>query len=366
MRTKNNIVEQIRERIARIAVESQRGVILQPGGLGDCILTLPLAELMKETVCKGGVDIVGHTEYTGMLPGRSCVDTVISMDAMDLHRLFVNEEEFALADGDPLIFSFADYTWIVTFLGGDNSDFEQNLIFTAHCSHSAEIMTLELKPKEENNGHISEFYRGQFLEQSGFDKLTTGGLSEKESKGIASKPIIKPTQADRDKGREILDMAGVRQTLRPVIIHPGSGGRHKCWQTDNFLSIAGTLSKQGAEVVFLLGPVEQERFDKPTRAKMGKAARTLSNLSMTEVFSVMSCARGYLGNDSGITHLAGAMGLRTVAIFGPTEPAVYGPMGPEVTILRSREADFTEAISAKVQEEAVIALLSNKNFLNFG
>ena len=136
MRTRNNIVEQIRERIARIAVESQRGVILQPGGLGDCVLTLPLAELMKETVCKGGVDIVGHTEYTSMLPGRSCVDTVISIDAMDLHRLFVSEEEFALADGDPLIFSFADYTWIVTFLGGDNSDFEQNLIFTAHCSHS--------------------------------------------------------------------------------------------------------------------------------------------------------------------------------------------------------------------------------------
>jgi ADP-heptose:LPS heptosyltransferase len=285
---------------------------------------------------------------------------------MDLHRLFVSEEEFALADGDPLIFSFADYTWIVTFLGGDNSDFEQNLIFTAHCSHSAEIMTLELKPKEGSatstrhsaSGHISDFYREQFLEQS--------GLSETEPRGTASKAIIRPTQADRDKGREILDGAGVRQTLRPVIIHPGSGGRHKCWQIDNFLSIAGTLSKQGAEVVFLLGPAEQERFDKPTRAKMGKAARTLSNLSMSEVLAVMSCARGYLGNDSGITHLAGAMGLRTVAVFGPTEPAVYGPMGPEVTILRSRETDFTESISAKVQEEAVIALLSNKNSLNFG
>jgi len=393
MSAKNNIVEQIRERIARMAQESQRGVILQPGGIGDCILTLPLAELMKETVCKGGVDIIGHTEYIGILPGRSCVDAVRSMDSMDLHRLFEKKEDFALAEPDEsgLIMSFADYTWIVTFLGEADSDFEENLIFTANCSHSAEVMMLAMKPKEGECKHISDFYKGQFITQSGFDPSTalgtgtstplsagpstpstalgTGslgtGTSTKLSAGPstslrADKPMIRSTQADREKGREILDEIGVSQTLKPVIIHPGSGGSHKCWHLDNFLSVARMLAKEGTEVVFLLGPAEEERFDESTRAKIGGVAKILASLPLTDVLSVLSCARGYIGNDSGITHLSAAMGVRTVAVFGPTQPAIYGPVGPEVTVLRSREVDFTSAISEQLQTEAVTALLVKK------
>jgi ADP-heptose:LPS heptosyltransferase len=353
MNAKNNIVEQIRARIAKMAQESPRGVILQPGGIGDCILTLPLAEYMKEAVCKGGVDIIGHTEYIGILPGRSCVDAVRSMDSMELHRLFEKKEEFELAEPDEsgLIMSFADYTWIVTFLGGADSDFEQNLIFTANCSHSAEVMVLEMKPKEGGSKHISDFYREQFITQS--------GVSGEERRESGIKPLIKATQADRNSGREILDEAGVSQTDRPVIIHPGSGGAHKCWNIDNFLAIAKMLTSKGAEAVFVLGPAEEERFDDLTRAKIRVVAKVLANLSLREVVSVMSCARGYLGNDSGITHLAAALGLPTAAIFGPTEPAVYGPLGPAVTILRSKDADFTTAVSEELQEKAVAALMQN-------
>jgi ADP-heptose:LPS heptosyltransferase len=365
MRAKNNIVEQIREKIARMVQASQRGVILQPGAIGDCILTLPLAEFMKETVCRGGVDVIGHTEYIGVLPGRSCIDAVRSMDSMDLHRLFAKETEFALADGDPLILSLADYTWIVTFLGEVNSGFEQNLIFTANCSHSAEVMMLEMKPKEGASRHISDFYREQFIAQSGFDpsttlgtgKLTASGLSAGEPKQTVSKPLIRSTQADRNKGREILDEAGVSQTLKPIVIHPGSGGAKKCWHLDNFLSVAKMLAKEGAEAVFLLGPAEAERFGESAMAKIGAASRILSNLPLTDVLAVLSCARGYIGNDSGITHLAGALGVRTVAVFGPTEAAVYGPVGPAVIVLHSRESNFAEAVSKDLQQKVAAALL---------
>ncbi len=368
MCARNNIVAQIREKIARIVQESQQGVILQPGAIGDCILTLPLAEFMKETVCRGGVDVIGHTEYIGMLPGRSCIDAVRSIDAMDLHRLFAREEEFALADGDPLIMFFADYTWIVTFLGGANSNFEQNLIFTANCSHSAEVMTFSMKPEEKDSTsaklgsteltagsagrHISDFYREQFITQS--------GLFPGEHKQTVSTPLIRSTQADRNNGRKILDEAGVSQTLKPVIIHPGSGGMQKCWHLDNFLSVARMLAKEGSEVVFLLGPAEQERLSKSATAKIEEAARILANLPLTDVLAVLSCSSGYVGNDSGITHLAAASGVKTVAVFGPTEPEIYGPVGPAVTVLRSRELNFAEAVSKELQEEAVTALLENK------
>ena len=189
---KSNIIDKLLEKLAIAAQQGRRGVILQPGAIGDCILTLPLAELMKETVCPGGVDIIGQTEYLGMLPGRSCVDAVKSLDSISLHRLFAGEGDFEVADGDPLIMAFAGYSWIASFLGEPESHFEKNLIFTVNCSHSAEVITLAMKPAVEHNIHVSDFYRKQFIEQSGL-------LSQEHNLAI-SMPLIRPTQADIYRG----------------------------------------------------------------------------------------------------------------------------------------------------------------------
>ncbi len=350
MSGRSNIIDKLREKLAIAAQQGQRGLILQPGAIGDCILTLPLAELMKETVCPGGVDIIGHTEYLGMLPGRSCVDAVRSLDSISLHRLFESEGGFELADGDPLIMSFAGYSWIASFLGEPDSHFEKNLIFTVNCSHSAEVITLAMKPVEGSNIHISDFYRKQFVEQN---ELLSG-----EHNSAVGMPLIRPTSADTYRGREILAENGIMPTRKPVVIHPGSGGAHKCWHLDNFLSVARILAKEGAEVVFLFGPAEMERFSELAIAQIRAAGKLLTNLSLAEVLGVLGCSRGYLGNDSGITHLAAAVGIRTVAVFGPTDHAVYAPLGPAVTILRNEAPDFTEVVSEELQQEASVVLLA--------
>ena len=347
---KSNSIDKLREKLAIAAQQGRRGVILQPGAIGDCILTLPLAELMKETVCPGGVDIIGHTEYLGMLPGRSCVDAVKSLDSMSLHRLFADEGEFEIADGDPLIMAFAGYSWIASFLGEPDSNFEKNLIFTVNCSHSAEVITLAMKPADKHNIHISDFYRKQFIEQS--------QLLSQEHNSAVGMPLIRPTQADIYRGKEILAENGIKPTVKPVVVHPGSGGAHKCWHLDNFLAVARLLEKEGTDSVFLLGPAEAERFSEPAIAEMKTAGKLLTNLSLAEVLSILGCSRGYIGNDSGITHLAAAVGIRTIVVFGPTEPAIYGPLGPAVTILRSDETDFAGAISEELQQKAVAALLA--------
>ena len=350
MSGKSNIIDNLREKLAIAARQGRRGVILQPGAIGDCILTLPLAELMKETVCPGGVDIIGHTEYLGMLPGRSCVDAVKSLDSMSLHRLFAGEGDFEIADGDPLIMAFAGYSWIASFLGEPGSHFEKNLIFTVNCSHSAEVITLAMKPDTEHNIHVSDFYRKQFVEQS--------QLLSQEHNSAVGMPLIRPTSADICRGKEILAENGIMPTKKAVVIHPGSGGAHKCWRLDNFLSVAQILAKEGAEVVFLFGPAEAERFSEPAIAGIRTAGKLLTNLSLADVLGVLGCSRGYIGNDSGITHLAAALGIRTVVVFGPTEPAIYGPLGPAVTILRSYETDFAGVISEELQQQAVAALLA--------
>ena len=117
MQTRGNILDLLMAESIKAELKTKRGLIIQPGAIGDSILTLPLAAFLKKALPLGGLDILSHTEYTGIFPGRTCIDSVSSIDAIDLHRLFVSPKDFTLENKDPLIKTFSDYSWIVTFKG---------------------------------------------------------------------------------------------------------------------------------------------------------------------------------------------------------------------------------------------------------
>jgi heptosyltransferase-3 len=348
MKASDDILKLLMEKGAEAAWKAQRGLILQPGAIGDCILTLPLVEFMKDSIGLGSVDILGHAEYIGIMPGRTGADGIRSMESVDLHRLFAEVKTFDLADDDPLISAFSDYAWIVTFLGEINSNFEQNLIFTANCSHSAEVITLSTKPPEKLTKHVTDFHIEQFVAESGVT------LERRPSQ--PNHVLIRATEADTNRGRELLKEAGVDFIKKILVIHPGSGGSNKCWHLDNFLAVAKELSREGMDVIFLLGPAELERFSDATIESMNRAGKCVRDLSLTEVLGLLSCADLFVGNDSGITHLAAAMGTKTLAVFGPTDPDVYRPLGPAVTVLTSSTKAFSEEPSPEVQRKLLAAL----------
>jgi len=350
MEANDDILELLKEQRTEAARAARRGVILQPGAIGDCILTLPLAEFMKNCLGLGGFDILGHTEYIGILPGRTCVDGIRSIDSMDLHRLFAETNAFDLVDGDPLINFFADYSWIATFLGEPNSSFEQNLIFTANCSHSAEVITLSMQPPKDFGEHLADFYIQQFIDQS--------DLSLQPWRVRRGDFLIKSTKADVNRGRELLEEIEVDFSEELVVIQPGSGGQNKCWHLDNYLAIAKELSSRGIEVIFLLGPAEMDRFSNVTIKNIKSAARCLTDLSLTQVLGLLSCADGFVGNDSGITHLSAGLGVKTLCVFGPTNPAVYGPIGPAVTVFTDSTAAFVKEPSSALQKELLDVLMA--------
>lgn len=345
----DDILELLREEGAEAARKAQRGLIIQPGAVGDCILTLPLAEFMKETLGLGGVDMLGHAEYIEFLPGRSCIDRIISIDSLDVHRLFVESKGFDVADRDSLVSTFSGYAWIATFLGEPDSDFEHNLIYTANCSGSTEVVTLAFKAPKDFSGHLASFYTNEFVAQTGLS-----AAPEHKSDGC----LIEATGADAAKGKGLLKGASLDSQQQPIVIHPGSGGLKKCWHPDNFLAVAKTLKSKGLEVLFLLGPAELDRYSKALVKKISSIAPFLAELSLTDVLGLLSCAKAFVGNDSGITHLAAGLGVRTFALFGPTNPSLYGPIGPEVTILRNSPKIFAKKASSKSQKELLEAILS--------
>ena len=229
-----DILRLVEEKEAESERTRRRGVIISPGAIGDCLLMLPLAKYMKDFLQLGGVDFIGHTDYISYFPGRTCVDGIRSIDSVEFHRLFTNAGEFSIEDGDALVSSFMLYEWIVSFMGHGHSDFEDNLIFAVHCSHSAEITILPLIAETKECNHISEFYIQEFLKENALEvKLETVNSGD---------IFVHAHKSDIACGQKLLGSIGIKSLEKTVIIHPGSGSSKKCWHVDNFCAIGYSQS----------------------------------------------------------------------------------------------------------------------------
>jgi ADP-heptose:LPS heptosyltransferase len=319
------------KRIFSDETQERLGLIIQPGAVGDLILTLPLVRLLKETCKLDRVDAIGHFERLRMLAGRSPIGRIFSQEEAQLHRLFVDSAEFDVEEGDRLIEQFRKYEWIVTFLADEKGHFERNLIFAASITHAAEIFTLTPKPPADFTEHAARYHLKQFAEQA--------ELEITPDEKLLTEPLIAISQADQPAVQKHFSELAL-ETYRPIVaIHPGSGGEHKCWPLENFLKLSTQLREEQMEVIFLLGPAERERWDANTIRQIEAVGPVLGELPLADVAAVLSCCAGYVGNDSGIGHLAGSMGIPTVTIFGPTDPGQWRPLGPKVSICQSPQCE---------------------------
>ena len=345
----DDILNMVDEQRRKADTLNMKGLIIQPGAIGDCVLTLPLACAMKAKLGLGSVEILGHTEYIGFFPSRTCVDKVRSIDCLGLNRLFVDSDSFVVEDGDVLINAFAGYDWIVSFLGGEESDFEKNLVFTVHCIRNSEVISLALRPPENYGGHVLDFYGERMNAQTLID------ISRKICD--RKRQFIRATESDVLRGKEILFEAGIAEGSRVAVMQPGSGGRHKCWALENFSTVARRLREAGMETIFLIGPAERERLTGREISSIASAGVVIEGQSLLGAVCLLANASCYIGNDSGLGHIAGAMGVDTYVIFGPTNPAVYEPCGTRVRIFRGESGDFTGEFDKGTVEKLISAIL---------
>jgi heptosyltransferase-3 len=113
-----------------------------------------------------------------------------------------------------------------------------------------------------------------------------------------------------------------------VLIHPGSGSAAKNWPPARFAEVIRALE---GRVRLIVGEADAPAA-LAVEACLGRALPRLENLPLEELATRLAGCRAYLGNDSGVSHLAGLCGASTVVVFGPTSPAVWRPLGPNVHV----------------------------------
>jgi heptosyltransferase III len=129
-------------------------------------------------------------------------------------------------------------------------------------------------------------------------------------------------------------LAGLDETQRTLlargilVVHPGSGSRTKNWC--GYLELVRRWrQRHGQRVAWLSGPAETH-----IGGDLGSEAPVFQGLSLAQVAALLRKATRYVGNDSGISHLAGVLGVRGVVLFGPSDPSVWAPLGGTLEVLR--------------------------------
>jgi len=117
-----------------------------------------------------------------------------------------------------------------------------------------------------------------------------------------------------------------------VLLSPGAGWGAKQWPTEHYGSVARMLSDEGVAVLINFGPGEEE-LARRVEMSSGKRAHVIAT-TLTQLIALTRRARLFIGGDSGPMHLAAALQIPVVAIFGPTDPARNGPFATPSIVLR--------------------------------
>jgi ADP-heptose:LPS heptosyltransferase len=171
--------------------------------------------------------------------------------------------------------------------------------------------------------HVLDFKRAQL------EKLVGSVLT-----GFPPHPRIHWTAEDIQFAKGLLTN---NQSQPIAVIHPGASGKRKRWSAANFAAMAVRLAEQkGMRILLAEGPLDGSACDEVANLLAASSVKDepprlrLGNLR--QLSAVLGQCALYVGNDSGITHLAAASGTSTLAIFTATNPKVWAPRGPMVRV----------------------------------
>ena len=149
--------------------------------------------------------------------------------------------------------------------------------------------------------------------------------------------LLVPSHNDRAYAVKLINHLPVSKK-NIFVIHPGSGGRKKCWPLPYYIEWMKRVEKKCAPVFLILsGPAEENsliHLEKHLTLDCGiKNVKLIQCQPLPIVAAILSLSTLYMGNDSGISHLASKLAPEVLVLFGPTDPVLWAPQGKKVTII---------------------------------
>jgi ADP-heptose:LPS heptosyltransferase len=284
-------------------------LVLAPGALGDLMCLMSALEAISRRHSGASIELMSRFELARLVAGRTVVARAHSIDARELGALF--SDETPLDPGARRF--FADFDRIYSFFAWGNPSFRTRLA----AATDADVSFHPFRP--DDDAHISVAY-----------------LHAIDATASPIDSRVEPTPDDLASAGRALAESNI-ESPHLVVIFPGSGNPAKNWPAEKFAALASTLSKR-ASVAVIIGPAESSL--EPIFRECGVSV--LKDLDLPTVAAIARLAAAFVGNDSGVSHLAAAVGTPGLAIFGPTDPARWRPLGSRIDVLRRNPLDSIE------------------------
>jgi heptosyltransferase-3 len=315
------------------AATTPKILVIRGGAIGDFLLTLPAIQLLREAFPNVRLEILGYEHIVTLAEGGGLADATRSIEYSAMAGFFNPKAEL---DAE-LCEYFTGFQQVVSYL------YDPDGFFAGNLRRAGVRQLLEASPKIDPEADHATRQLARPLECLAL---------------FLEDPCVRlaVAAADHEFARQFLQAtAPAPEPRRLVAIHPGSGGERKNWPADRWLELGRWLQSFPPSERPRLLVVGGEADEKALAALRGLSApghpvMLAENLPLPQVAALLAAADLFLGHDSGISHLAAAVGAPCVLLFGPTDPDIWAPPCPAVTILRPASGVVRDLDIAAVQE----------------
>ncbi|HEY1218451.1 MAG: glycosyltransferase family 9 protein [Bryobacteraceae bacterium] len=280
-----NVLEEL-PRPGRVAIVRLRS-------LGDCVLTTPALALLKRARADLRVAVVAEARFQAVFDHNPDVDEILRPEPGVLRRwrpdLCLNLHGGTRSAFTTLV---SGARWRAGF-----GHFRHQFAYNLHIPRAQEILGVERTVHTAEHLASAIFYLGAPVEET---PRATLGLAEQPA--AAARPY--------------------------AVLHPVATAPEKTWRADGFLEVARLVEESGLEAVFIGAAGDDLRpFSR---------YRVVEGAPLGQVKTLLAGASLFVGNDSGPAHMAAAFRIGSVVIFGPSDPAIWGPWRARAEVVTAR------------------------------
>lgn len=279
--------------------------MIRGGAIGDFILTLPVLSALREHYPEAGLEVLGYPHIARLALEGGLVDAVRPIEARDLAAAFAPDAVLC----DDLADYFSGFDLIVSFLYDPGQIFQENISSVS----PARFIAGPHRPDPFVDKHATEVFLQPLAEIGVLASDPTPRLNLRPAKTAQPRMHMPPAEP-----------AAARR--RRLAIHPGSGSERKNWPESCWADLMARLaSRVDWDLVLVGGEAEGERLERLALRWPAERLEIARSLPLVDLARHLADCRFYMGHDSGITHLAAALGLSGLVLWGESPIRVWRP-----------------------------------------
>jgi len=291
-------------------------LVIRGGAIGDFILTLPAIAALRGQFPEAHLEVLGYPHIVQLALAAGLVDRVQAIESRPLAGFFARNGELA----EDLADYFSDFDLIVSYLYDPDEIFQTNV---RRCT-VGQFLAGPHRPDENIHLHAARVYLKPLERLAIFDADPVPHLS------LNPRPTI----------------------LNQVALHPGSGNERKNWPESKWAELLQHLGATTISRLLLIGGEAEGdrlvRFSRLPRVDLTRV-QVAQSLALVELASLLQACALFVGHDSGISHLAAALGLPGIILWGSTSEEIWRPPSESMVVLRHPEGLARLAVTTVIE-----------------